>query len=750
MADIPFPETPPGVPSPASDQTQGGEVELQRKAKRTLDFHTKGLDSLRLRILTAEKYMLHVDGEGLSQWYDIIDGQRLSMMPSLNGFSPTQDNQMSPILDNFIAHLTSQPYRFVVDAKRDKKSRQSAIIDQALINAQAKVQKWNSLMAQAKAFAAVFGSCPIHSMVREHNNDYEAVATRGAPISIDSFVGNPFDHVKNGGAVRGSTHRRTWGRSLPADMVRQIFGRPDLRGSKRLPSAASFQRAVRKWTRLGHRKHGNAEMVASDGHEELIALIYDEVLAGVDPMYPENSLCIIAIQDSATTNPEDARSAQGRAVHLWSGPLPGGLFSAIDTYSHHRFDDPYGKPYLADVDEDQIEINQLQTIFKEYQRRASRPELGGSGGVEVDTVGPQGDTYFQLEQIVGGAQTELQWLQFPNAHIPPLQAQLQMRYDSMYRKAGWQAASRGETQGSGKAIIALQVADDSIMGPISGRTAEDLEDMAVQNWRLLKTFMTADQVIEAAGSELAHLASSYVNNTMMSDTPPRFQLVSKFGTNTEAIAQQLLNMIGVTDTAGEPILTARQFKKQWPDQSTYHEIEDPRDFRESRPLKVNQMIRDAADQKTAELMQQFMDPMTGQSKWQPSMGDPFTQQLGLVVEMEVAQQEDVLMDDDMAKNIETLSIITQDPTEHPVARRAAIQRQMRYMMWLAGQQQQQQQQSQAVQQEAAGQAARQGVKDQAAGKRPTAQEAFNPAAEGGTTSAQGMVEADRQFSRKTA
>jgi len=745
-----------GLPSPAQDQSDAADpAELARKAKRTAEFHRKGLDSRRLHDLTAEKYAIHVDGEGNAQWYDIFDGTRLRMTPTLNGFSPTQDNQLRPILDNFIAHLTTQSYRFVVEAKQDRVSRQAALVDQAIINSEVRSQKWNYLMAEAKMLAAVMGFCPIHSMWRDDPQDdaFENVMPGTMPGHIDSFVGNPFDHVFNSGAKRGSFHRQTWGRTLPADLVRQVFQRPDLEGNDRLPSASSFQRIVRKWVQLGADLHGHAQLSSSTSHEEMIALIYDEIMPGYDPNYPEGGLCIVALQGAATTTPGDAQSSIGKPVHLWSGPLPAGTFSSINVYSHHRFDDIHGKPYIGDIDDDQIELNQRLAILKDYQRRASKTPLGGSAGVTVDTIGFEADTFFEIDQQIGAGAATLQWLEYPGSHISTLLEEIGMIYERMYRKAGWQAASRGEIGGqSGKAIIALQQADDSIMGPIAQRTAEELEDLAVLNWRIRKEFMDAKTVLQYVGDELAHMAEPYVDRTMMSAIAPSFKLVSGFGTSTEAIAQQLLNLLSVTDTAGEPVLTTRQFKKKWPDQSLYHETDDPRDVRERRPRIVNELIRQAADRLTEQLQMQLMgqgavDPQTGQSQWQPSMADPFTQQLGMICEMEVAQQEDVLMDDDMQLNVEVLSVITQDPTEHPVARRAAIMRQQRYFLWMSGQQEQLQ--AQQVQQQVAVTGGKQQIRDSANGT-PGKEEAFNPAKEGETTSAQSMVQADKSFERQIA
>ena len=242
----------------------------------------------------------------------------------------------------------------------------------------------------------------------------------------------------------------------------------------------------------------------------------------------------------------------------------------------------------------------------------------------------------------------------------------------------------------------------------------------------------------------------------MSDTPPRFRLVSGFGTSTEAKAQQLLNLVGVTDALGEPLLTAKQFKKKYPDQSLYEDTDDPSLVRERRPRIINQMLRDEAEEQTEFLQQQLAPaPVPGQpqqpqqeSQWQPSMADPFSKELAFAVEMTVAEKEDVLMDDDIMTHVEALSILTQDPTEHPVARLAAIQRQNRYFMWAAGQQM-------AAAATAPGGPEGDPAEDEqpgggGQGQTPSAEEAFHPAPEGGTSNAQSMVEADRQLSRETA
>ena len=375
-----------GTPSMADNQQdQLGQAEQGRLAKESRDFHWRGLRARRLRDLTSEKYLLHVDGEGLSQWLDIFRGTRLRSAPDLMGVPRAQNNQLRPILDNFVAHLTTQNYAFVVEAKPDRRSRESAVIDQAIINADVRRQNWNALWAEAKYMAACAGFCPVHAMWRDEQGDpYEAVLAEQPmgeeggqipmqgprPGSIDSFIGNPFDTVFNSGARRNSVHRTTYGRVLPAELVRQAFGRDDIEGNDRLPSASTFQRVVQRWIMAGGCTHGSSALSLGWGHEEMVGLIYDETLPGVDPDWPAGKLTISALKGLAATQRIEARGGLGEPTFLWNGPLPAGVFSFVNVYSHHRFDDRHGKPYVGDIDDDQIELNQLESLYNEFVRRA--------------------------------------------------------------------------------------------------------------------------------------------------------------------------------------------------------------------------------------------------------------------------------------------------------------------------------------------------------------------------------------------
>tara|TARA_Y100000310_G_scaffold273098_1_gene288396 strand:- start:9166 stop:11142 length:1977 start_codon:yes stop_codon:yes gene_type:complete len=658
---------------------------------------------------------------------------------------------MRPILDNFVAHLTTQNYQFVVEAKPDRQSRESAVIDQAVINADVRRQNWNALWAEAKYMAACAGFCPVHAMWRDEQGDpYEAVLAEQpnpqgeqqpmqGPVagSIDSFVGNPFDTVFNSGARRNSVHRATYGRVLPAELVRQAFGRDDIEGNDRLPSASTYQRVVQRWIMAGGFTHGTAALSLGWGHEEMVGLIYDETLPGVDPEWPEGRLVISALKGLAATQRIEARGGLGEPTFLWGGPLPARVFSFVLTYSHHRFDDVHGKPYMGDIDDDQIELNQLESLYNEFVRRATRAPLASSGKISVETAGPLGDTLLEVEPLLHGGNIEMQFLEQPARHMPFLESKIARVQDGMYRKAGWQAASRGENVGgSGKAIIALQQADDSIFGPITQRTREELESYADLCWRIRKEFMDVPMILDVVGDDLAHLARPHVDRTMMSEGPPVFTLVSGFGTSTEAKAQQLLNMFGMVDARGEQLIGTREIRRLWPDNSLFPQLDDPQEAKERRPRIVNELIRQQATQFVQEQQMQF-------SEWQPSMQDPMTAQAGEYVAFMIDAMEPALPDDDLESNIETLSLITQDPTENPLARRTAMVRQGQYWEWLAAQQA-------AVQGQQAGGGGGRGRPVGRSGGGQGAASAFQPGKEGGTPTAESMAQADKRFEREIA
>ena len=192
-----------------------GQVTEESEGRRIVEGHRRGLQVRRYRDATAEKYALHVDGEGGAQWLDLYHGTRMRMIPKLRGAPRMQNNQLRPILDNLVAHLTTQPFRFVVDSRKDKDSRERALIDQQMVNYHVRVQRWNELVAEAKYTAGCYGFCPIHQMVRD-----------------DESVGDPYEGAK------------------PAEMAHPGIGGGGVGGGASLVRGAVLK-SVREWLHGG-------------------------------------------------------------------------------------------------------------------------------------------------------------------------------------------------------------------------------------------------------------------------------------------------------------------------------------------------------------------------------------------------------------------------------------------------------------------------------------------------------------------
>ena len=691
MVDISTRAGPPGERH--RTQATPGRVTEETEGRRIVEQHRRRLQVRRFRDATAEKYALHVDGEGGAQWLDLYHGTRMRMIPRLRGAPRMQNNQLRPILDNLVAHLTTQPFRFVVDSRKDKDSRERALMDQMIVNYHVRVQRWNQLVAEAKYIAACFGFCPIHQMVRDDASvdTYEAPAPaqiggevggsmaalpgqpssgptpasspdmpqEPPPIMLDAWCGNPWDMAFDTGSKRWSINRCTYGRILPTEMVKEAFDREDLEGDRYRSSASQFQLMAQRWNAAGSGVHGTSTYALGEQHDELTGLIYEEIPPGVaGPDYPNGKLAICALQGSATAQRELGHTGAGRSLLLWEGELPGGAFSWVPFYSHWRMDDPLGKPFISDLDDDQIQLNQLESIANEYLRRANKPPLASSGGVTIGTVDYNGDTILEVEPGQTAGDTELRYLVYPAQHLPFLGEKIARVLEGMYRKGAYQASSRGEVKSgeSGKAIIALQSADDSILGPLSMITQNELEEFAGLSHKLLSAYLDVGMVVDIVGEELAHIAEPYVDKTMLSAHPPAFRLVSGFGTSTESRAQQLLNLYGLSDAAGEEVLTTRMLRQKWPDQTLFGETDDPQEYRERHARVVNQKIERISEQ----LRQSYPDIPN-------VMNDPQVFQLAQMGWQHLDQMNPVLMDDDLQAHLDALTLITQDDTQDALA-----------------------------------------------------------------------------------
>jgi hypothetical protein len=184
--------------------------------------------------------------------------------------------------------------------------------------------------------------------------------------------------------------------------------------------------------------------------------------------------------------------------------------------------------------------------------------------------------------------------------------------------------------------------------------------------------------VDIAGSEYGYLAKNYLHADEMSEQAPRFQVVSGFATSKEVIAQQLLNLVGMTGADGEPLLRTREFKKQYPDPSVWPQTRDIQEVMERRVLTRNQAIRDAVD----EFRQSSQFPEDAPPEWV----EMAAQQVHMQLATSNADYEPK-RDDVPPMHIEGLSELTQDPAEDPIARRVAELVQDLYYEWMSMMQQ---------------------------------------------------------------
>ena len=612
--------------------------------------------------LTAEKYAIHLDGEGDGQWADLFDGARIAIPAVFPGQMRRSENLLRPIVDNAVAYHTTMPFRFVVEAKPDREAKQRAMVDQAVINHLSGQQRWNRSFAEAMYVAMVFGSCPVHAFWRDDitSDPYEPVYTGGDEQAvqqqslrrglIDTFVGDPWDTVYNPGAKRNSRHRYTWGRTVPLSVVQSAFPDIKLIGSNRLPSASRWQRTMRNWAVAGLSRHGSATMSNHRDGEEMIALVCQEVAPGIDPQFPMGRITLVAVQGAATVDRAEA-TGSGQAVVLHDGPLPAGRFSSVLVYSANRFDDIHGKPFVGDLDDLQMQLNQALSARAEYLRRSIRPPRVQQSVVEDENVW-EDDAIIEVDP---GAKIAPSYLHL-QIDAGTLNTDISECRDAMYTLGGYQAASRGEGQSGDAAakVIALAKADDTIHGPTNQRFRETVEEYAGLAHALFREYADIPWLVEVTGAEYSHLVEPWIDRGMVSQDDPSIKLTSGFGATMEAKANQLLQMVQTVGADQQPLMTTRQFQSAWPDQSTYPEAEDVQETRERRAKVINGRIRKIATDLEQQLGPEAENPA----------------QI-LMAHMALMQEFEPKPDDDALANYNALSSITQDEDESPLARKLA-------------------------------------------------------------------------------
>ena len=683
--------------SPPSEVVDRREAE--RLAREVVLGHKRGLQKRRHRDLTAEKYLIHIDGEGDNQWADVINGSRVGLPVSLGQGLRLQYNLLRPLVENAVAYHTAQPFQVMARARGDQVSRDAAKIDTIFANDILRRQKVNAVIAEALFFASAYGSCPVHGMWRDdfvsepYHPLYQETGMR--PGWVDIFCGDPWDTVYNDGATRHSVQWASYGRVLPAKMVRGAFqhveGIDSLKGVENLPSASRFQRISRRWSNVNAQVHGTAAMGSSFGGDELIALVCREIAPGVVPEYPQGRLQIVALDGQGEAS--EGLTNVGAPVLLHDGPLPGGRFSFVRFYMGFRGDDVLGKPYVADIDDLQMTLNQLVTLEVEYIRRFARPPLKTLAGTLVDdTITTEDDALLEFTDPAALQYTG--YLYPPSGARSPYGEVIERVQQAMFRLGGWQAASRGESQPGDPAakVIALARADDSIFGPVNQNIKNSAVELLQLCHALARQYMDVPWLVgNVTGEDMGHLAQPYISREELSHTTPDFEVVSGQGATTDAQAQRLFQLVTAKSADGKPLMSVDLFWRLFPDQ-TIRPPEVSADYiREARATHINYQIRALTDE------------------YKREYGEQYTQMIEQAHE-ELSRAYRIRMDDPPKLHIEMLSQITQDETEDQFARGLAEMRQDLYrqmeqqqMMQQAMQQQPQQAQARPAPRQQAGQ-----------------------------------------------
>lgn len=666
--------------NPALNQADAlGSRSAQDVARRMVEDHRKALQARRVRDLVAEKILLHIDGSGDNQWAEVYRDQRVAIPRDLPEPRITK-NLLQPVIKNQIAYHTGMPLRFIAEHKQSRESRERAVIDAALVNFIARRQRINTIDAQAMLWANAFGFCPVYSVWRDDlgYDPYEPLYTStesqdGLQMprkgTIDVWVGNPGDTTFNAGARRGSVQIMRYGRPVSAQMVRDRFG-VDLEGTTRLPAASAFQRIARKWGDLtGLGAHGGPALRGGDGHEELIALLCQEIAPGVDPDWPQGRLTLVAIPGSAET--KEGGHGGKHAILLADQPLPGGRFSANLLYSDPtRADDVHGGAWAEPLSDLQVQLNIARSDRRAWIEKMKRAPIITSGPVTNDAARFDGWTILEGE---GGAPVSARVMEMGTSVIQALDSEIEEIEQAIYTIGGYQAASRGESDaGDPYAKVALlQQADDTIHGTTN---ADYRERFCVERaelwWTLMKQYGDVGWQIDAVGDEFEMLPEEYIDRTMLSDQPPTFRVVSGYGTTPEIKGRQLLDMVQRTGADGEPLLSTDQFREKWPDASLYDGKENPKDAQRKRARTIANKIRRLA--KDFRVQNQIpegeLDPqMAGQ------MGGWVFQQAEMLYPRKRS--------DDLQANIDALVQVVQDETEDPIARAAAEMRLDQFYEW---------------------------------------------------------------------
>lgn len=658
---------------------------MVKLAENIVAAHTSGLQARRAHDLISEKLLLHIDGSGDFQWADIFFDQRIEIPRLVSEFRKTE-NLLRPIVDNAVSHHTMMPLRYFVESQADRRARERALIDGLFANHVALQQDFLGLFSDALYLAMPAGFCPVHRYWRDDATDqYEPTPGVSTPIPtrpgiLDCWVGNPFDTVFDPSAKRGSVRWASYGRWLPASLVRQAFGHvkgvATLEGGTRLSSAAQFQRIARDWRLAGLNVHGSPVVERRRdqprGEDEMLYVLCREVLPGAEPDWPEGRLQLVAVPGTPDFRRGGGQSGGG--ILLADQALPAGDFSWTLFYSHFRGDDVLGKPWVENLDQLQIELN--IAISKEWEtvnKMLEAPIVVPGGMISEDVADFGGFNILEVEPTLGNVRPRV--MEWPTEILTALRRIIEDKRRALYTIGGYQAASRGEAPGSRmayRAILALQSADSSIHGPVNARYRRSACDFARGCWRQFKAYGDVAWLLPVIGDEYAYLADPYVDKTRLSADVPDYKLVNAFGASPEMRAQEVLELVQMRGADGQPFLSTEEARRQYPSQSLFGEHATHKSIQKRRArtvaAAVDSMVRDLREQ-------------TGLAA--TAINDPQVQQAAQYVFGALKDQFPIMRDDDLRAHIDVYSETTQDETADPITRLVLKVRQDWYYQWQA-------------------------------------------------------------------
>lgn len=656
--------------------------EAARIAKQVVEDHRKGKRNAYHRMLTAQKYAYHIDGEGDAQWADIVGGRQVKIPRRRRGALRHQDNILRPMVDYWVGHFTAQTFRAVAEHRADRKSRDQARINTLTANHHLLTQRINDRTAEAMYMAAFNGWGITHSMWRnditQTGNETNAPYSRDIvhPGFTDVFPGNPFDTVFAPSATRASIPWYSYGRTLRTSLVRQAFpevpGIEDIEGSDKEPSTSWFQRMLRQWELMTggeFQAHGMAALSGTEGVEDNIGLICKEYMPGQLSEFPGGLLMIVGLKGASDSGSEEGPAGEPVLLHM--GPLPGSVGSATFFYGLSRGDDVHGKAYVADVDDDQVRLNQAITMYAEMMSQFAYPQLFVPQGTQLMANQTIGDKIIEYISQPGAPPPQYQ---FPGtgANFASILQYIQDIRTAAFRKGGWQASSRGEASGANEPAARarfLAAQDKLIFATTANNFRSSVVDLLRKNHALRLQYQNLPMLVETVGEDLEYLASEYIHRQDLSPSPPNFLLTSGFGASVEERLEQLNALVTIRGGDGEPVLPTKRYWRLHPDPALRPNEPDADDSRRRKAHAINVAIENAVE----EFQQQppeALPPAAAQ--------DPVS-----FIAQGIYQQFPPTWTDGNALPlfIEALDSLVQDPVVDPLVRGVAEERQKYLLQW---------------------------------------------------------------------